>query len=112
MILSEIARQTENQWQALPAHFRLNGSLKHCDRSPFQCDFLLSVRLYYLHLKFLLRFVLLDNLADPDDVIVEIAHQMLSLVVEGMLLRDYLVNSGHGLVWKVIQLCYSILLLY
>jgi hypothetical protein len=93
--------QMDEQWKALPAHFRLEGNLNGCSTSPFERDFLLSTRLNHLHVKFLLRFVLLDSLALPDEVIVSIAQQMLSLVVEGILLREYLANSGTGLIWKV-----------
>jgi hypothetical protein len=104
MIRSDIARRTDEQWEALPAHFRLEGNLNECTTNPFERDFLLSTRLNHLQVKFLLRFVLLDSLAQPDEMIVTIAQQMLSLVVEGILLREYLANSGTGLIWKVLSL--------
>ncbi|KUJ09037.1 uncharacterized protein LY89DRAFT_318376 [Mollisia scopiformis] len=97
-------RRTDEQWQALPAHFRLEGKLNDCiTTSPFERDFLLSTRLNHLQVKFLLQFVLLDSLAQPDEVIVTITQQMLSLVVEGILLRDQLANSGTGFIWKIVH---------
>lgn len=87
-------------WQALPPQFRLSGSLKQCNRSPVECDFLASTRLNYLHVHFLLRFLSLNSLANPDEAIVEVAQKLLALVVETMLFRDNLANSGTSLTWK------------
>jgi hypothetical protein len=98
---SEIAGRAEAQWQALPAHFRLSGTLKQCIRPPFERDFLASPRLNHLHVQFLLQLALLDHLAEPDTLITEISQQILALVVETILLRDDLANSGTGLIWKV-----------
>jgi hypothetical protein len=100
-VKSEIARRLESQWQALPVHFRLQAPLNKCTRSPFECDFLVSTRLNYLHVRFLLHLVALQSLADPDDGILGISEQILALVVEAILFRDCLANSGTGLVWKV-----------
>ncbi|KAJ5103640.1 hypothetical protein N7532_004169 [Penicillium argentinense] len=98
---SEIQRKAEEQWQALPAHFRLESSLKQCTGSPFERDFLAHVRLNHLHVLFLLRLLLLNTMTEPDIPIIETAAQMLALVVEAILLRDQLTNSGTGLIWKV-----------
>ncbi|KAJ5601544.1 ATP adenylyltransferase C-terminal [Penicillium lagena] len=98
---SEIQDQAKAQWQALPAHFRLEGSLKQCTHTPFERDFLAGVRLQHLHVLFLLRLLLLHSLTEPDMAIIETAEQMLALVVEIILLRDQLTNSGTGLIWKV-----------
>ncbi|KAJ5132889.1 hypothetical protein N7448_007047 [Penicillium atrosanguineum] len=98
---SIIQRKTEEQWNALPAHFRLESSLKQCAQSPFQRDFLAHVRLTHLHVLFLLRLLLLNTLSEPDIPIIETAGQMLALVVEIILLREQLTNSGTGLIWKV-----------
>ncbi|KAJ5174388.1 uncharacterized protein N7482_000265 [Penicillium canariense] len=98
---SVIQRRAEEQWQALPAHFRLESSLKQCAQSPFDRDFLAHVRLNHLHVLFLLRLLLLNTLTEPDVPIIETAGQMLALVVEIILLRDQLINSGTGLIWKV-----------
>lgn len=60
-----------------------------------------GVRLHHLHVLFLLRLLLLKSPTEPDLPIIEIAGQMLTLVVEIILLRDHLTNSGTGLIWKV-----------
>ncbi|KAJ5239473.1 hypothetical protein N7468_004092 [Penicillium chermesinum] len=98
---SSIQQRAEAQWQALPAHFRLQSSLKQCGQGPFERDFVAHVRLNHLHVLFLLRLLLLNTLAEPDIPIIETAAQMLALVVEVILLRDQLTNSGTGLIWKV-----------
>ncbi|CAI7677319.1 hypothetical protein N7533_006715 [Penicillium manginii] len=97
----EIQRKAEEQWKALPNHFRLESSLKQCVGSPFERDFLAHVRLNHLHVLFLLRLLLLNTMTEPDIPIIETAGQMLALVVEAILLRDQLTNSGTGLIWKV-----------
>jgi hypothetical protein len=104
-----IQNKAEARWQALPPHFRLEGSLKQCTRDPFERDFVASVRLNHLHVLFLLRLLLLNTPAEPDMSMIEVAQQMLSLVVETILLRDQLVNSGTGLIWRV---CVWYILLY
>lgn len=85
----------------MPPHFRLEGSLRQLDVSPFDRDFLVSIRLNYLHITFLLRRLLLRRLAEPDEAIINVAQQMLHLVVGAILLREELSNSGTGLDWKV-----------
>ncbi|PYH98276.1 hypothetical protein BO71DRAFT_371466 [Aspergillus ellipticus CBS 707.79] len=99
--VSTIGNEAHAQWMALPPHFRLEGSLRESSRNPFERDFLASVRLNHLHVLFLLRLLSLDTLTEPDTAILDVAEQTLSLVVETILLRDQLVNSGTGLVWKV-----------
>ncbi|CAG8888125.1 unnamed protein product [Penicillium egyptiacum] len=91
----------EMQWQHLPAHFRLESSLKKCTQGPFERDFVAGVRLHHLHVLFLLHLLLLKSPTEPDLPIIETAGQMLTLVVEIILLRDQLTNSGTGLIWKV-----------
>ncbi|PIG85472.1 hypothetical protein AARAC_007070 [Aspergillus arachidicola] len=98
---SVIQEKAEAYWEALPPHFRLEGSLKQCTQNPFERDFVVAVRLNHLHVLFLLRLLLLNTPAEPDMPITEVAQQMMSLVVEGILLRDQLVNSGTALVWRV-----------
>ncbi|CAG8209807.1 unnamed protein product [Penicillium salamii] len=98
---SDIQESAEAQWSALPSHFRLQGDLKECTRDPFERDFLAGIRLNHLHVLFLLRLLFIDVVAEPDAAILHISKQMLSLVVEVMLLRDQLINSGTGLVSKV-----------
>ncbi|KAF7714941.1 Fungal Zn(2)-Cys(6) binuclear cluster domain-containing protein [Penicillium ucsense] len=98
---SIIQQKAEQHWQALPPQFRLEGSLKQCAQSSFSRDFLAHVRLNHLHVLFLLRLLLLSTPSEPDNLIVQTAGQMLALVVELILLRDQLTNSGTGLIWKV-----------
>ena len=92
------------QWDALPAHFRFEGSLKQSNNSPFERDFLINIRLNFLHISFLLQCLLLRRFAEPDVSIIGVAEEILHLVVEAILLREELVNSGTGLDWKVFVL--------
>ncbi|KAH8423082.1 fungal specific transcription factor domain-containing protein [Aspergillus melleus] len=104
---SAIQDRAEAQWRALPPHFQLEGSIRqHTRQSPFDQDFLVSVRLNQLHVLLLLRLLLLNTLADPDTSVVTVAGEMLALVVEVILNRDQLTNSGTGLVWKVSYLTF------
>lgn len=98
---SEIRSRAETHWKSLPAQFRLDNDLKQCTQSPFERDFLAGVRLQHLHVLFLLHLLLLNSLSDPDLSIIDTATQTLALVVETILLRDQLTNSGTGLIWKV-----------
>lgn len=100
-LTSLIQLKAEEYWQGLPPHFRLEISLKQSTQNQFERDFLAHVRLTYLHVLFLLRLLLLNTLTEPDMPVIEIAGQMLSLVVELILLRDQLTNAGTGLIWKV-----------
>ncbi|KAK1145368.1 hypothetical protein N8T08_004243 [Aspergillus melleus] len=100
--ISAIQDRAEAQWRALPPHFQLEGSIRqHTRQSPFDQDFLVSVRLNQLHVLLLLRLLLVNTLVDPDTSVVTIAGEMLALVVEVVLNRDQLTNSGTGLVWKI-----------
>ncbi|KAI9155081.1 Notoamide biosynthesis cluster protein O' [Paramyrothecium foliicola] len=99
---TELRRKIHAEWEALPAHFRLTTSLKECrHRPPFEKDFLVGTRLDYLHTNFLLDLSSQGKVSEPDEVIVSTAAEMLSLVVELVILRDSIVNSGSSLVWKV-----------
>lgn len=91
-------------WEALPAHFHFEGSLKRSNISQFERDFVVSIRLNYLHISFLLERLLLRRLAEPGEAIIDIAQKMLHLVVEAILLREELSNSGTGLDWEVCTL--------
>lgn len=102
---SIIRQKAETQWANLPPRFRLSGTLKECTGDAFERDLLASIRLDQLHVLFLLQLAFLDTLTEPDPSILDISDQMLSLVVDTILLRDQLINSGTGLVWKV---CLSI----
>ncbi len=91
-------------WEALPAQFRVEGSFQRSKTSQFQRDFVVSIRLNYLRISFLLERLLLRRLAEPQEAIINVAQQMLHLVVEAILLREELSNSGTGLDWKVCNL--------
>ncbi|KAF0326719.1 fusarisetin A cluster transcription factor fsa6 [Colletotrichum asianum] len=64
-------------------------------------DFLISARLNYLHILFLTQLVCLKSPLEPGKTIVELAQEILSLVVEAVVLRDQAVSSGTSTVWKV-----------
>jgi hypothetical protein len=85
----------------LPNNFKLATSLQDCQRDPFERDFLAGTQLDYLHTLFLLHLVSLRQLSEPDELLLRIASDMLSLVVQVIVLRDRLVNSGTCLIWKV-----------
>ncbi|KAH0592751.1 hypothetical protein MHUMG1_09575 [Metarhizium humberi] len=88
-------------WNALPARFKANEKLKDATRSAFERDFLISIRLNYLHIMFLLRRLILGRVSELDSSVVHVAQEMLGLVVDALVLRDELVNSGTNLAWKV-----------
>lgn len=91
----------EEQWNALPERFRIVDANPDRVATPFERDFLISLQLNHLHVMFLLRRLLLDRLSELDEPLIEIAQNMLALVVEAILTRDELVNSGIDLSWKV-----------
>ncbi|KAF3025874.1 hypothetical protein E8E14_014817 [Neopestalotiopsis sp. 37M] len=88
------------QWEALPPQFRIVDVRDNVE-DPIHRDFLISVRLNHLHILFLLCQVPNPRLNEPNDILVEIACQMLQLVVEAILIRDELANSGTTLAWKI-----------
>ncbi|RFN46915.1 taurine catabolism dioxygenase taud/tfda [Fusarium flagelliforme] len=91
----------QEQWEAVPEQYRLQGSLKGYSRRPVERDFMLNMKLNYLHVKFLLRLTLQHSASDPDPQLLAISIDLLSLVVEAVMLKDQLINSGTSLVWKV-----------
>lgn len=104
--VNRIRFELEQAWQNLPAHFRLATALKECPGRPFVRDFLLNTRLDYLHTHFLLGLASLQTMSEPDETLLIVACETLSLVVEAILLRNKLVNSGSCLIWKV-SVCYA-----
>lgn len=60
-----------------------------------------SIRLNHLHVSFLLRRLGWDRLSEPNAPLIEVAIEMLKLVVELVMLREELSNSGINLSWKV-----------
>lgn len=91
----------EQLWLELPMHFRLTSSLATAKGTPFIKDFLANQRLEYLHTHFVLGLTYLQKHSEPNEPLIEVAGEMLSLVVEVMLLRNKLVNSGTNWLWKV-----------
>ncbi|KPM45974.1 hypothetical protein AK830_g722 [Neonectria ditissima] len=100
---SAIRAAVEDQWRELPAHFKLTTSLRHCHSDPFTRDFLVGTRLDYLHTLFLLHLASLRQISEPDEALLTVAGEMLSHIVEVIILRDRLVNSWTSLIWKVAQ---------
>jgi hypothetical protein len=98
---SEIKAAAAKQFDLLPAHLKLECSLQKCTDSSFERDFLAAVRLNHLHVMFMLSLLQLRTPAEPDTSTVEIAEEIISLIVDLILLRDQIVNSGTSLVWKV-----------
>ncbi|KAH8122896.1 hypothetical protein LI328DRAFT_169252 [Trichoderma asperelloides] len=102
-IINDLRQRIDQQWQDLPPHYRLTTSLKDCPLGPFSRDFLAGARLEYLHTHFLLGFLSQRKVAEPDEALLKIASEMLSIVVETIILRDRMANSGTCLIWKVAQ---------
>ncbi|KAL6856629.1 hypothetical protein J3F83DRAFT_752239 [Trichoderma novae-zelandiae] len=102
-IINDLRLKIDQQWQDLPPHYRLTTSLKDCPLGPFARDFLAGARLEYLHTHFLLGFLSQRKVAEPDEALLRTASEMLSIVVETIILRDRMANSGTCLIWKVAQ---------
>ncbi|KAL4962740.1 uncharacterized protein BDV14DRAFT_202560 [Aspergillus stella-maris] len=100
--VATIKASAEKQFTLLPAHFQLHGPLrKYTTTDPFKRDFVAAVRLNHLHVLFLLSLLQLRTPAEPDGTIIAVAEEMISIVVDLILLRDQIVNSGTSLVWKI-----------
>lgn len=99
---SDIWQRVDKQWAALPDSFRMEGSLSRYRRGAWEWDFLASTRLGYLHVLFLLRLLRLGSPANPDASFVSISKEILSLVVEVIVLRHQLVcSTGTSFEWRV-----------
>lgn len=106
LILSSrlIDADAQAQWNAVPENYRLQGSLKACDRRPVERDFMVNMKLNYLHIHFLLRRALLRPMSTaPAPELFRVSKDMLGLVIETTMLKDQIINSGTSLVWKVLQ---------
>ncbi|OJD40320.1 zn-c6 fungal-type dna-binding domain [Diplodia corticola] len=86
-----ILLRIEKQWEDMPTHLKLDVSLKHCHLGPFERDFLVGTRLDYLHILLLLGLVSSRKITEPDQSLLTTAGEMLSLVVEMIILRQRLV---------------------
>ncbi|KPM44441.1 hypothetical protein AK830_g2066 [Neonectria ditissima] len=53
-----IQAKAESQWLAFPQNFRLEGTIRAYDRQPLDLDLMVSARLNYLHVLFMLRLAL------------------------------------------------------
>lgn len=91
----------EQNFSSLPRHFQLRTNIRQCAQDPFERDFIGSVQLNHLHVLFLLNMLLLRAPNEPSPTIVDVAEQILCILVDMILLRDQLTNSGTSLVWKV-----------
>ncbi|CAI6094517.1 unnamed protein product [Clonostachys chloroleuca] len=98
---SLLETRAKEQWSALPEHFRLETPLRLCNREPIIRDFMVSARLNHLHILFLLRLALSRQAPDSDKELVSISVEILGLVVDAIIQKDQLVNSGTSLVWKI-----------
>ena len=98
---SEVQTRAEAYWDALPGKFRLQDKLNAYVGTPFERDFLVSTKLNYLHVLLLVSLATQEDVSNPDGSLVDTALAMLSLVVEALVLRGHLANSGTGLLWKV-----------
>ncbi|KAI1456314.1 hypothetical protein F4805DRAFT_458962 [Annulohypoxylon moriforme] len=96
-----IQEEAESQWSLLPSRFQLKTDLKSLDCHPVERDFAVSVRLNYLHVLFLLQLTLIRRLSQPSDRLVTIATEILGLVIEAIVLKEQLANSGTSHVWRV-----------
>lgn len=59
------------------------------------------MRLNHLHVLFLLRLALVHRVSEPDARLLAISADILGLVIEAVILKDCLANSGTSLIWKV-----------
>lgn len=60
-----------------------------------------SARLNHLHVLFLLQLTLTRHVAQADDQLLSLSSEMLGVVIEAAVLKERLVYSGTGLVWRV-----------
>lgn len=84
----------------MPMNVKTAADLKSYPGPPFERDFCLSAKLNYLQVLFLAQQALL-RAPQTDPRLLNISEQLLTIVVEAMMLRHRLVNSGTGFIWKV-----------
>lgn len=92
----------------LPVKFRLIGSLMSASRSPIERDFAANARLNHLHVLFLLQLTSSSNGYELTAEMLSISSSILGLVNEQNMIKEHLISSGTGLVWRV-QECLQIL---
>ncbi|CAG9982671.1 unnamed protein product [Clonostachys byssicola] len=98
---SIIQAEADFQWMRLPQCYHSETELELANCKPIERDFIITARLGYLHVQFLLQRTLLQHPSQHDERLFKISTQILSLVIDAILCRDRLVNSGSSLVWKV-----------
>ncbi|KAF2025160.1 hypothetical protein EK21DRAFT_104174 [Setomelanomma holmii] len=100
-VCSDIRATAEVEWAALPAAFRLDKSLSSCDERPVELDFLVSTKLIFAHIIFLLELNMTPRISHPGAELLRLSADMLCVIIEAIVLRQRLANSGMSLVWKV-----------
>ena len=70
-------------------------------RSCRERDFLIGAELNHLHVSFLIEALLPQQQSRPSAALIRICARMLRIVTKAIVLKDHLVNSGTGLIWKV-----------
>jgi hypothetical protein len=80
---------------------RLDKPLSSYNQRHVEIDFLVSTKLNFAHVKFLLELTITPRVPNPGVELLRISADMLSLVVEAIVLKQRLANSGTSLVWKV-----------
>lgn len=105
---SLIKNMIEEQWAAMPAVFKLDGPLSSCRQGPVELDFLVSAKLNFTHVRFLLELHTALPISHPSIELLQASAEMLSLVVEAIVMRQKLANSGTSLVWKVCSSPYRV----
>ena len=101
MFCSAIRSAAGLQWAAIPAGLRLDSPLSSYSQRHVEIDFLVSAKLNFAHVRFLLELTITPRVSSPGIELLRTSADMLSLVVEAILLKQRLANSGTSLVWKV-----------
>lgn len=91
----------EIAWAAIPNTLRLDKPLSSYNQRHVEIDFLVSTKLNFAHVKFLLELTITPRVSNPGVELLRTSADMLSLVVEAIVLKQRLANSGTSLVWKV-----------
>ncbi|PIB01379.1 hypothetical protein CB0940_02221 [Cercospora beticola] len=96
--IDTLITQAISLWSRLPGHFKITDTLPLHDRhTPYELDLVLDCRLQYLQILFLLY----GGARRDGPEIQGVSEEILSLVVDAVILRDRVVNSGTSLIWKV-----------
>ncbi|KAF2020495.1 hypothetical protein BU24DRAFT_445707 [Aaosphaeria arxii CBS 175.79] len=98
---NHIRNAVATQWSEIPAKLRLDKPLCEYDRPHVEIDFLASAKLNFAHVRFLLELTITPRVSSPSSELLRTSADMLSLVVEAIVLKERLANSGTSLVWKV-----------